>query len=317
MQVSRSLSPVVALAVVAVAATAAATAAPAPWKQDLLAVREAVPVAHPSELVPRSTDFAAVIAQSQEAEANPAAFEKPYRGPRRWWAVLSSAVVPGMGQAMTGHFVWGGAQIFADAAMILGAVDRDQEGKDKETQYKEFADQHYSEDAWTRALANGDLEPFFGHGVGSKPENVPLYVPKEEDEREWYENIGKWDQFAWGWREYWDDDWPWPENDLYRPGDSPPFDPNDIFETPLRAEYVALRGESNDAFNARDRFINVSILLRFFSVVQMAYFEGFIGGGRFENDARRPAPADAPPRFGWFMAPAGAEETRMGVKVSY
>ena len=75
--------------------------------------------------------------------------------------------------------------------------------------------------------------------------------------------------------------------------------------------------ESNDAFNTRDRFINVSILLRFFSVIQMAYFEGFIGGGRFENEPHRPAAADASPQLSWFMAPAGAEETRMGVKVSY
>jgi hypothetical protein len=329
MQILRSPSTVAltlfvvftALAPVESAVSGSTPASSAPdWRRDLLRVQTSdEPIAETLSLLPRSTDLAASIAASQDDELNadPAAFEQPGRGPRRWWAVLSSAVIPGLGQTLTGHYVWGGAQILTDAAMIAGAVQKDQEGDDKTTEYKAFADEHYSEPAWERALANGELEEFFGYGEGSTPDDVPLYVTKEEDEREWYENIGKWDEFAWGWREYWDDEWPWPSpTELYRPGDSTPYDPDNIFMTPLRDEYVSIRKASNDAYNAKGRFINVSILLRFFSVIQMAYFEGFIGGDRFKNDAQ-PAAAQDPPQLSLFMNPAGSRETRMGVKVSY
>ena len=122
--------------------------------------------------------------------------------------------------------------------------------------------------------------------------DVPLYVSREEDEREWFENLGKWDVFAWGWREYWEDG--------YSPGD--PENPN--YMTPLRQQYLDLRGESNDAFQNRDRFLTAALLV--------AYLEGFIGG-RFSEAG---AEADGP-RTGWFLEPQGLTGTQIGWKVSY
>jgi hypothetical protein len=225
--------------------------------------------------------------------------------PRRWWPVVLSAVIPGVGELSTGHFVRGGILVAADAGMLYGAKKNHDQGNDIEAEYKAFADEHYSEEEGTLALARGDLEDYFGgaYPPGTTPDDVALYVTKEEDEREWYENIGKWDVFAWGWREYW--------QDSYDP--SNPYDPSNIFMTPLREQYVAMRGKSNDAFDREDRFLVGALLLRVFSMLQMAYLEGFIGGRYSETSPS----AGSAPRSALVVEPRGLEEARLGWRVTY
>lgn len=220
-------------------------------------------------------------------------------GPRRWWPLVLSAAVPGLGEAITGHW-WGYGMIAADGGLLFAALDKRQEGEDLEDEYKAFADEHYSEDEWRLALSQGDLEPYFPRlTAGSSAEDVDLYVTKEEDEREWYENIGKWDQFAWGWREYWEED--------FDPGD--PANPD--FITPLRQKYVDLRGESNDAFGRSDTYLTISLLLRVASVLQMAYLEGFIGGRYNEG------PGLDDPGQVLVVSDVVRDQTRFGLQVSY
>jgi|GEM_PF-5674768 len=192
--------------------------------------------------------------------------------PRRWWPLALSAVLPGLGEVTTGH-MRGLPMIAIDGAIWYGVYSKQQDGNDKEAEFEAFALEHWSEDEWEIALANGDLEPFFEEfGVGTSKDDVPLYVPREVDEREWFENAGKWDQFAWGWREYWEDG--------YQP--EPGF-PEDWFfadnptMTPLRNEYILMRESSNDDFETRDTLLSAALLLRAFSVLQMIYLEGFVG----------------------------------------
>jgi len=249
-------------------------------------------------LRPALVDFARA-GLTDPAPAGGPTWQGEAAGPRRWWPLVLSAAVPGLGEAVTGHW-WGYAMIAADGGLLYAAVDKHREGGDLEDEYKAFADEHYSEDEWRLALSQGDLEPYFPRlTAGSSPDHVDLYVTREEDEREWYENIGKWDQFAWGWREYWEED--------FDPGD--PANPD--FITPLRQKYVDLRGESNDAFGQSDTFLTISLLLRVASVLQMAYLEGFIGG-RY-NDG--PGLEDAGQVL--LVSDRVRDQTRFGLQVSY
>jgi hypothetical protein len=237
--------------------------------------------------------------------------------PRRWWPVLLSAAVPGLGEAVTGH--WRGYPLLAaDAGILAGAISKHNTGKDRETEYKAFADENYDEQIWFDHIQGGILNSsgaseFFEWECYSRRDCVPLWVSRAEDEREWYENIGKWDPFFFGWREYWP---------VTQGGDG--YWPTSVAEqsegTPLQRQYVAMRVASNDAFSTRDNLVSVSLLLRAFSVVQTAYLEGFIGG-RF-NAAR----ADLEPgEFGFalddgvsaFAAASPAAGSRFGVRMRF
>ncbi len=254
-----------------------------------------------------------------EGEKDPTAITLDFdedRGvaPRRWWPVVASALVPGLGESLTGHRR-GWFMIAADAGLWYGVVDRNNEGNDIKDQYEAFAEQHWSETEWANALAAGRTEEFFGFGPGTVPDEVPLYVSRAEDEREWFENLGKWDVFAWGWREYWDDTWNTAQGYpflQYQPGAETPFYADNVFMTPLRSQYVDMRVASNDAFETRDTLVNVAILLRVFSVLQVAYLEGFIGG-RYAGAG----PESGPVRAGWFVSPEGRDGGQLGWKVSY
>lgn len=221
---------------------------------------------------------------NEELAANPA--------PRRWWPIAMSAVLPGLGEVTTGH-MRGIPMIGLDGAIWYGVYSKNQDGNDKEEEFEAFALQHWSQDEWEVALAAGDLEPFFPeYGFGTLKEDVPLYVPRSVDEREWFENAGKWDEFAWGWREYWE------EGYTPQPGfpDTWYFSDNPTM-TPLRKEYIEMRQSSNDAFESRDTLLSAALLLRVFSVLQMVYLEGFVGR-RYEA-ATQPEFSAAVPRAGW------------------
>ena len=100
------------------------------------------------------------------------------------------------------------------------------------------------------------------------------------------ENAGKWNEFAWGWREYWDPDWNFENNfdrigrDYYLPQPGLPdtwFYGDNATMTPLRKQYIEIREESNSAFETRDTLLSAALLLRVVSVLQVVYLEGFIG----------------------------------------
>lgn len=238
-----------------------------------------------------NADLDAVLAQDDAAETPtlPDA-GSTQAAPRRWWPLVASAVLPGLGEITTGH-KRGIPMIAIDAAIWVGVYNKDQEGDDKEKEFEAFMLEHWDEDEWAAALAAGTLDDFFpneDYGAGSLPENVPLYVSRAEDEREWFENAGKWDQFAWGWREYWDDGWNalnHPEfigPDFYAPqpgGENADtwFYADNPTMTPLRKQYIEMRDESNSAYEDRDTLLSAALLLRVVSVLQMVYLEGFVG----------------------------------------
>ena len=278
----------------------------------------------PRSLWLTTTELDAVLAQDSDTElpdfggANPA--------PRRWWPMLASVALPGLGETLTGYRR-GWFMMAADVGVWYGIVDREDEGDAWEARYEAFALEHWSEDEWARALDEGRLTELYPDlGAGSTPSSVALYVSRELDEREWFENLGKWDVFAWGWREFHDDVW----NGANHPDflgaevyDPIPADPASWFfpgdrptMTPLRQQYVDMRVRSNDAYDTRDHLFNVAVLLRVFSALQVAYLEGFIGT-RYDSTRERSSSHSTGVRADWVVAPLGAEGALVGWKVVY
>ncbi|MFN2370557.1 MAG: hypothetical protein ABR506_05300 [Candidatus Krumholzibacteriia bacterium] len=217
-------------------------------------------------------------------------------GDRAGLKILASAVLPGAGEALSGYrrgYLMMAADIFAWTQVAKYHGD----GKDFSDAYYAFADAHYTDAKLWKAYASSlnpgdpDYNELFGEGPYYFPgiadmndvsdlDNLSLYVSKEDDRREYYENLGKWDQFIFGWDDYLN---PRAHADEYG---YTPADPTNAISD-LRQPWVSknreiyrdMRAAANDAYNKRDRWLYVNIGLRVFSVLQTAWLNGLLGGG--------------------------------------
>ncbi len=210
--------------------------------------------------------------------------------------MLASVVLPGAGEALMGYkrgYLMMAVDIFAWTQVAKYHGD----GSDLRDEYYAYADAHYSDERLVEGynLASSDIERS-GEGAlyfpGIEPVsdvselgNLPLYVTPEEDRREYYENLGKWDQFIFGWDDYHRASEPGLDNggnNQWSPADYDPTNTISDLRQPWvsrnREIYRNMRVESNDAFKTRDRWMYVNIGMRVFSVLQVAYLQGLLGG---------------------------------------
>jgi hypothetical protein len=229
---------------------------------------------------------------AEPAVVNPAATDVEGKKLGGALPVLASLVLPGAGEAMLGH-KRGYAMMALDIFAWTQVAKYNSEGDDLTDEYYAFADAHYTDERLAAAYVAGgsDIDDFYRADIGTDYfpdfppistvddlDNLPLYVTKEEDRREYYENLGKWDQFVFGW-----DDFIRPDDTaLTPPGYTPSGDAKTDLEQPWvsanRESYRVMRDEANDAYESRDHWLYVNIGLRVFSVVQTAWLNGLLGG---------------------------------------
>jgi hypothetical protein len=180
-------------------------------------------------------------------------------------AVLASAVLPGMGE----FYVWTDtrklshllrAPIFVaiDAYFWYGYRDNFNKGKDVKAQYEAFCDAHWSEERFLLqhpfcdGIGGCDSWQYYNE-YGKDNYYYFVYIPKDLDREEYYENCGKYDAFAFGW-----DDW---DGDYYN------FKP----WTPNRTVYWEMRSESDDYLLRSDQFIMLLIINRVVSMIDAGW----------------------------------------------
>jgi len=222
-------------------------------------------------------------------------------GRNKFLHILSSAVMPGSGEAMLGYkrgYVMMAADIFAWTQYIHYG----NRGDDLKQEFFDYADQHWSLYKLTAAYSGESNSGYtYDPNVMENDQGVPLgqaylgvtsihdvadldslnlYVSKEADKWEYYENLGKWDQFVFGW-----DDFINPYDSVLTGGYVPTGTIEDLRQfsdsyttSRHREEYRIMRGKSDDAYAKQDNWLLVNIGLRVFSVLQTAYLEGVLGG---------------------------------------
>ncbi|MCP4573125.1 MAG: hypothetical protein GY838_12280 [bacterium] len=234
--------------------------------------------------------------------------------------MLASAVLPGSGEVLLGH-KHGFAIMAADILAWTQVSKHHGDGGDMRDQYYAFADEHYSDAMLMQGYFSGstDIERS-GEGALYFPDfptmselsiealerTLPLYVTKEEDRREYYENLGKWDQFVFGWDDYLRASVSRAEYNY-----EPTMRKSDLTQpwvSKNRELYRDMREQSNDSFKKRDRWLYVNIGLRVFSVLETAWLGGLLGGG---DDSI----AVAGHRVQLVTAPEGPYRGRVGAKV--
>jgi hypothetical protein len=235
--------------------------------------------------------------------------------------MLMSLILPGAGEAYLGYFR-GYPMMALDIALWIGVKHFHDKGHEKRDEYYAFAEEHWSEEQLSAAFYSlaGELDPRYEEiaGVGREYfqldgsdtpttyKKLPLWVSREDDEREYFENLGKWDQFVFGW------------DDFQNPHDLYPNLPQGQLENLTlpgvsnnREIYRAMRRDSNDQFTKRDRLLYLNIAARVFSVFQVAYLQGLFGGGQQTEFRIAGHPV------GIIAEPRGMTSTRLGLSVAY
>jgi hypothetical protein len=224
--------------------------------------------------------------------------------------ILLSALVPGLGEASMGY-KRGYAMIALDIASWIGVKHYHDQGAQKRDDYIDYANVHWSETRLAGAFGDNFNEfagsYYYGSTMGdsSDYETLSLWVSKEDDFREYYENLGKWDQFVFGWDDFTDPRlWAGPSATTADLKDDPRVSEH-------RIAFRDMRAASNEAYDNRDKLVYLNMATRIFSIFQVAYLGGVFSDGyasAFEVSGH-PVALIAEPR--------GLTSSRLGVAISY
>ena len=105
-------------------------------------------------------------------------------------AFLMSLVLPGLGELYYGAEKTGAAFMAVEAGAGITFARWNSKGDSIERQFRDFADLHWHEEDY-RQLDLNTPQGFYHRG-----ETLP---PKQEDAQQYYELIGKYNQFVFGW----------------------------------------------------------------------------------------------------------------------
>ncbi len=134
-----------------------------------------------------------------------------------------SAIIPGSGQIYAGSWLKGLILIGAETALWISYAHNHKNGQKWEDRFQEYADTHWSREKWD-FYYNPETDPSTHHLPLDNNGNVIKT-------QQYYEMIGKYDQFVQGW---------------------PDWDPDNraVILTPMRDYYEGMRHKSNQAFIA-------------------------------------------------------------------
>ncbi len=183
-------------------------------------------------------------------------------------AFLLSLAVPGAGEYYNGQKIKAGTFLAVDALLWTGYFIYHKKGSDKENEYQTFANENYT---WQNFIIAWDQLPEedkdrFSHRMPWDDENN-----RPNLNHEYYENIGKYDQFQVGW------------NDI----DFSPWDIRDSTEagkivSPYRSQYLDMRKQANDYFSNATTAVMISIANHVVSA-----FDAAIGAKRFNKGRKQ------------------------------
>jgi len=172
-------------------------------------------------------------------------------------SVVLSAILPGMGEL----YLYGGSRnvsvlarvpffLAAEGYFWHGYYHNHKKGKDYKQYYMDYADQHWSLDRFLiqhpccdNLGGCTDYEDYNEHCQGEF--NYFLYTPRDVDEEEYYENIGKYNAFVYGW-----DDWN-DQPDYWTPHRSY------YWELRKRSDYYLLKGDNNLMYLLVNRVVSM------------------------------------------------------------
>ncbi len=151
-------------------------------------------------------------------------------------AVALSALLPGAGQLYLGHKYKALGFISAEILMIIGWNSYNNEGEKIENEFREYADTHWNEAAYREWKDNLPPGSTFSHTLpGAK-------------NQQYYEMIGKYNQFLAGW----------------------PDTAGDPWESQMRLFYMMRQDDSNKNYKRAELLANLLLVNRVVSAAEAA-----------------------------------------------
>lgn len=187
-------------------------------------------------------------------------------------AVLLSAAIPGAGQAYNKSYLKSAAFMLVEALSIVGYVHFRDENQKLEREFEAYGDLNWNEKEywdWIHNEAETELGAPLERGTdipaaGSELRNwerarfshsLPTRINQQ-----WYENIGKYDQFIIGWYDFREetvvDSIPF----TYASHQSTKYRGQDLKTiSPLRTEYTLMRRDANDQYKRATNLLSLLI----------------------------------------------------------
>ncbi len=218
-------------------------------------------------------------------------YEYDYKSPKK--AFLYSLIIPGWGQKYAETSTLKTlAFIGFEAGFWMGFFNYRNDGNKKTDEYEAFANLH-----WLEGI--NPLDPLYPHSyrgwldtMGTTEEDYTHTLPSSKSQQ-YYEMIGKYDQFRGGWDDYWDEvgiidtsiggvidtTWvPGPEHheELYfsHTVENPDGTIDSVYLikniSSNRSNYNSMRSKANDLLNQANQFVVFSILNHLLSAVDAA-----------------------------------------------
>ena len=147
-------------------------------------------------------------------------------------AFVYSLIVPGAGELYANSKIKAVLFFGLDATLWTLYFNYHKKGKNKENEYKGFANQHWKEDDYREwlidslGITSGSDQDSFWNKKETRYDWLSHHLPDKKDQQ-YYEMIGKYDQFMFGW-----DDFPVPDTNQA-----------------LRNAYLNMRRDSNNLLN--------------------------------------------------------------------
>jgi len=166
-------------------------------------------------------------------------------------AFVYSALVPGLGEYYAGSKFKSALFFAADLVFWSQYLSNHSKGKDKEDEFTAYADAHWSATRYTEWLVENygvldDEDPY--EVPGEDPKSFTHNLPDEKTQQ-YYEMIGKYEQFLAGWDDY---------------------DEQEATSSPRRGEYIIMRDDANDKLNKASTWVMVSLANHFLSAFDAA-----------------------------------------------
>lgn len=196
-------------------------------------------------------------------------------------AALFSLAVPGAGQFYNGNFLLSVVFIVAEAALITTAVIYNNKGNKQTDYFQNYADQHWSVKAYAQWTLNNlpSLNPSLNAGnyhvidnngnvVWSELNRLEMdiggdggysHILPPHGEQQYYEEIGKYNQFSSGWDDFTGD--------------------NFLNISPHYIYYSDQRGEANNLYRVSTRAVSALYINHVLSALEAAW-----GASRFNKN---------------------------------
>ena len=208
-------------------------------------------------------------------------------------AFFQSLLIPGWGQYYSGAKVRALIMFGLEATAVTYGLLSHKSGNDGEKDYKAFADDHWIEKRYIDDRNNPTPESWYGFWDEFFRENSPLinnqfhdslqtiltHSLPETKNHEYYENIGKYDQFVYGWDDvalhgervlYPDSLAPVPEMALLGDTTATHFTYTGQAATNHRNEYLEMRDKSNKAFKRAKTMVGIILFNHVISAIDGA-----------------------------------------------